>query len=319
MGPDPPRIVSLLASGTEIVCALGLRRSLVGISHECDFPSDIRGLPILTAPRIDPRASSEAIDRGVRERLTAGLSLYEIFATRLRDLAPDLIVTQDQCDVCAVSLGQVEKEIRGLLGKECRVVSLSPHTLEEALNDVLRVAEAAGAPQAGSRVRAELRARLNRLASRANCSAGHLERRPRVLCLEWLDPPFLSGHWMPELVEAAGGDPAGARETAKSARAAWEDVAAADPDVIILLPCGFDLERTLAEAPAALARPGMRATTAFRTGQVWAVDGNAYFNRSGPRLVESAEILAAILHPQTFGSPPPGTAQRLKEPSCAQS
>ena len=317
------RIASLLASGTEIVCALGLRDRLVGVSHECDYPPEVRGLPVLTAPRIDPGASSLLIDRAVSERAAAGLSLYEIFTERLRRAAPDLIVTQDQCRVCAVSLDEVKREARLLLGGAARVVSLSPHTLEDALDDVVRVAQAAGIAEEGRRVRAALRGRLDRLSSRANCSAGHLERRPTVACVEWLDPPFLSGHWMPGIVQVAGADlvppppetppaPAGGSGQARRApRARWEEVAEARPDAIVLMPCGFDLTRTLAEAPAVLERPEVRATPAFRSGQIWAVDGNAYFNRSGPRLVESAEILAAILHPQTFGPPPAASARRL--------
>jgi iron complex transport system substrate-binding protein len=310
-----PRIASLLASGTEIVCALGLGDQLVGVSHECDYPPRVRGLPVLTAPRLDARASSAAIDRLVRERAAAGLSLYEILADRLRAAAPDLIVTQDQCRVCAVSLEQVRVEAEGMLGRDARIVSLSPHTLEEALDDVIRVAEGAGVPERGRALRRDLRYRLERLASRANCAAGHRERRPSVLCLEWLDPPFLSGHWMPELASMAGGEisdlPAGGR----SASVDWRTVAAARPDVIVLMPCGFELERTLAEAPSALARPEVRDTPAFREGRVWAVDGNAYFNRSGPRLVESAEILASILHPDVFGPPDPAAARRIDPPA----
>jgi iron complex transport system substrate-binding protein len=310
----PGTIASLLASGTEIVCALGLRERLVGISHECDFPPDVRSLPVLTASRVDATAPSSEIDRSVRARAASGLSLYEIFADRLRALEPDLIVTQDQCRVCAVSLAQVEAEVRDLIGKAARIVSLQPHSLSDALDDVVRVAEAAGSKEAGARLRAWLRDRLNRLSSRANCSAGHQERRNRVLCLEWLDPPFLSGHWMPELVEVAGGEPASREEAAASQRAEWAELGRLEPDVIVLMPCGFDLERTLREAPSVLARPEVRDTQAFRSGEVWAVDGSAYFNRSGPRLVESAEILAAILHPGTFGAPPAEAARRLLDP-----
>jgi iron complex transport system substrate-binding protein len=306
-----PRIASLLASGTEIVCALGLGDQLVGVSHECDYPPRVRGLPVLTAPRLDARAPSAEIDRRVRERAAAGLSLYEIFTNRLRDAAPDLIVTQDQCRVCAVSLEQVQEEVQGMLGRDVRVVSLSPHTLEDALDDVVRVAEAAGVAERGRALRRDLRSRLERLASRANCASGHRERRPSVLCLEWLDPPFLSGLWMPALVAAAGADIAGPETRGRSPAVDWKTVVAAQPDVLLLMPCGFDLARTLEEAPAVLARPEVRATPAFRNGQVWALDGNAYFNRSGPRLVESAEILAAILYSDVLGPPDPAAARRL--------
>jgi iron complex transport system substrate-binding protein len=288
-----------------------LREALVGISHECDFPPDVRSLPVLTAPRLDPRAPSADIDRAVRERLASGLSLYDIHLDRLREVSPDLIVTQDQCHVCAVSLEQVQAEVAGLLGSHARIVSLRPRTLGEALDDVIRVAEAAGVAARGREVRAALRRRLDLLASRANCSAGHKERRPEVLCLEWLDPPILSGNWMAEIVQVAGGGNIGAGAGDPSPRVEWNDVARAAPDVLLLLPCGFDLERTQSEAPAVLARPEVRDTPAFRSGQVWALDGNAYFNRSGPRLVESAEILAAILHPETFGEPPAAAARRL--------
>ncbi|MCZ6778105.1 MAG: cobalamin-binding protein [Acidobacteria bacterium] len=303
------RIVTLLASGTEIVCLLGLRDRLVGISHECDYPPDVRGLPVLTEARVDGTESPAEIDRRVRQHVSSGLSLYAIDNDRMRQLQPDLIITQDQCRVCAVSLEQVEAEVRGWLGSDVRIVSLNPVRLRETLDDIDRVALAAGVSEKGGEVRASLEARLDRLVEKT--VPGRV-KKPKVACLEWTDPPFLSGNWMPELVDISGGRSVGPAPGEHSPQVSWKDVADAEPDVLLILPCGFSLQRILGEAPAVLKRREVRGIPAARTGQIWALDGNAYFNRSGPRLVDSAEILGSVLHPELFGPPPSAAACRLR-------
>ncbi len=290
-----PRIVSLLPSATEIVCALGLREHLVGISHECDYPTSVRGLPVLTATNVDPHATSDEIDRQVRALVGQGLSVYRIDEAKLRELAPDLIVTQDVCEVCAVSFEEVQKATCALLGAPVTLCSLSPLTVKDVLADVVRIAEAAGVPERGRALQAELEARLVRLGSRT-------ASRPRrtTLFLEWLDPPMVAGHWTPELLRFAGGDPVLGHDGAPTGAVAWSCIVDADPEVLLLGPCGFPIAQTMRELATLGARPGFRQLRAVRSRQVYAVDGNQFFNRPGPRLIESAEIAAAAIHPELF-------------------
>ncbi len=294
-----PRIVSLLPSATEIVCALGLRERLVGISHECDYPPSVRGLPVLTATNVDPHASSGEIDRQVRALVGQGLSVYRIDEAKLQALAPDLIVTQDVCEVCAVSFEDVQKATCALLGAPVTLCSLSPLKLKDVLDDVVRVAEAAGVPERGHTLRTELEARLSRVASRT-------ASRPRrtTLFLEWLDPPMVAGHWTPELLRIAGGEPILGHDGAPTGAVAWPCIMDADPEVLILAPCGFPIAQTKSELSTLRARPGFDQLRAVRSGQVYMVDGNQFFNRPGPRLVESAEIAATAIHPELFAGAP---------------
>lgn len=294
------RIVSLLPSATEIVCALGLRESLVGVSHECDHPESVRGLPVVTASKVDAHARSEEIDRQVRALVGQGLSVYRIDEAKLRALAPDLIVTQDVCEVCAVSFAEVRAATSALLGAPVTLCSLSPLTVRDVLADVVRVAEAAGVPARGHALRAELEARLLRVAARTAASP-----RRTTLFLEWLDPPMVAGHWTPELLRIAGGEPVLGHDGAPTGAVAWERILDADPEVLILGPCGFPIAQTMRELPTLAARPGFRALRAVRGGRVHVVDGNQFFNRPGPRLIESAEIAAAIIHPELFAAAPP--------------
>lgn len=291
-----PRVVSLLASGTEFVCALGFGDALVGRSHECDFPAVIAGLPALTAPKWPFDGTSYEIDQKVRAVLQEGLSIYRVDGEALRALRPDVIITQSQCEVCAVSLGDLERAAGGWIGGDVRVVNLAPFTLDDAWGDARRIAAALGAPERGVALVAALRARLAALAARA----GGAERKPRVAFVEWIDPIFMGGNWMPELIRSAGGEPLFGTPGVHSGVIDWEALRAADPDVIVVSPCGFGLERIRAEFPALAARPGWRELAAVRAGRVYLADGNAYFNRSGPRLVESAEMLAEMLHPGRF-------------------
>jgi iron complex transport system substrate-binding protein len=285
------RIVSLLPSTTEMACLLGLRERLVGISHECDFPPSVRGLPVLTAAKVDAKARSAEIDRQVREVVASGLSVYRIDEEKLRDLRPDLILTQDACAVCAVSFEEVQAAARKLLGATADIVSLSPLCLDDVLRDILRVARAADVAERGIEVVARLRERLEMVRARTARLA-----RPRVLALEWMDPPMPAGHWTPEILRIAGGDPVLGREGEPTFRVTWEQIVEARPEVLLAIPCGFKISQTLPEMALVIDR--LAATPAVREGRVFVADGNAYFNRPGPRLVESAEIALAALHPE---------------------
>jgi iron complex transport system substrate-binding protein len=284
------RIASLLPSTTEMACLLGLRERLVGISHECDFPASVRGLPVLTAAKVDANARSAEIDRQVREVVANGLSVYRIDEEKLRELRPGLILTQDACAVCAVSFAEVQAAARRLLGGDAEIVSLSPLHLEDVLQDIVRVARAAGVAERGGEVVAALRERLQRVRARTGSLA-----RPRVLALEWMDPPMPAGHWTPEILRIAGGEPVLGRDGEATFRVTWEQIVEARPEVLLVIPCGFKVSQTLPEMPFVVDR--LAATPAVRDGRVFVADGNAYFNRPGPRLVESAEIAMCALHP----------------------
>ena len=289
------RIVSLLPSLTETVCALGLRGALVGRSHECDFPSGLEALPVLTEPKLDGVAPSRAIDSRVRELVERGLSVYRVDGDRLRELAPDVILTQDHCEVCAASLSDVEAALADWTGGKPRILSVEPRTVTDVVSGFGRLGEALGVADAGHALQARCLEAMETIASRSQGA-----RRPRVACLEWIDPLMGAGNWMPELVALAGGEPLFGEVGVHSPWLDWAALRDADPDVLVVLPCGFDLERTAAELGPLLAQPGFATLRAARDGRIHLVDGNRYFNRPGPRLVESLEILAEILHPDRF-------------------
>jgi iron complex transport system substrate-binding protein len=288
------RVASLLASGTEIVCALGFEEALVARSHECDWPPGVERLPAVTEPKIDIRASSAAIDREVRALVEEALSIYRVDSVRLRELRPDLIVTQTQCEVCAVSLGDVERALADWTGEQPRIVSLEPHRLADVWEDVGRVARALEAHERGEALIEELIARIGEVTTQARDVPDH----PTVATIEWIEPLMTGGNWMPELVAMAGGENLFGRAGEHSPRLNWENLVDADPQVIIVTPCGFDLRRTRAEMGSLVNRPGWNELRAVRAGRVALADGVQWFNRSGPRLVESLEILAEILHPE---------------------
>jgi iron complex transport system substrate-binding protein len=293
------RIVSLLPSATETVCALGLESALVGITHECDFPPGVRDLPAVTRTRIPAGASSAEIDRLVREQLQQAPALYALDRDALAALRPDLIVTQALCDVCAVAEAEVQAAACALPGSP-RVLNLEPQDLEGVFDAIRRVAVAAGVADRGEEVVRGLRARVEAVSARA----ARMPRRPRVAILEWLDPPFSSGHWSPELVALAGGDEVLGRAGDRSRTLTWDEVAAAGPEVVLIACCGFDVARTLQDVPALAAIPAWRGLPAVRSGRVYVTDGNAYFSRPGPRLVDSLEILAHALDPAVHPLPP---------------
>ena len=290
------RIVSLIPSATEIVCALGFEGDLVGRSHECDYPESVRGLPALTEPKFDVRGTSREIDDRVKDVLQNALSVYKVDETLLNDLQPDFIVTQAQCEVCAVSLSEVERVTRECLSTPAEIISLEPMRLDDVFADIGRVAGALGVPERGEEVTLKLKARIDDITERTAA----LPTKPSVACVEWIDPLMAGGNWLPELVELAGGTGLFGKAGEHSPWMEWGDLWAADPDVIVVLPCGFDIQRSLEEMPALTQQPGWKTLRAIREGQVYITDGNQYFNRPGPRLVESLEILAEILHPEAF-------------------
>lgn len=290
------RIVSLIASATEIVCALGLRDQLVGRSHECDFPEGVQALPGCTRPRFDIHTDSASIDRAVKSLVRDGLSVYDIDEALLESLEPDVIVTQSQCEVCAVSMRDVERAVCAWLRRCPKIVSLKPDSLADVWDDIERVGLALGAHERASDLIASLKGRMEAIENRAR----GLPNRPRVACVEWAEPLMVAGNWVPELVAMAGGIDLFGTAGKHSPWMEWEVLREANPDVIILMPCGYGLERTRADLPLLQGRPGWGDLKAVREGKVFVTDGNQFFNRPGPRLVESLEILAEFLHPGEF-------------------
>ncbi|HZS93879.1 MAG TPA: cobalamin-binding protein [Chloroflexota bacterium] len=293
---DAPRICSLLPSATEIVFALGLGDRLVGVTHECDYPAEARAKPHVTSSIIDsPSLSQSEIDAAVRESLAENATIYHLDRDLLEQLQPDLVLTQDLCAVCAVGSNEVE-DVVGSLSSRPEVVSLEPTTLGEVFDTILRVGRLAG------RMR-EAIALVDRLRDRVARVREVVAGRPPVpvLTLEWLDPPFVGGHWVPEMVALAGGRDVLGTAGRPSRQVAWDEVAGTNPEIAVLMPCGFDLERTIRESEDVTLPDVWRSLASVREGNVFAVDGSAYFNRPGPRLVDGVEILAAILHPDEFG------------------
>ncbi len=291
-----PRVVSLLPSATEMVCAVGARQDLVGVSHECDFPAGVESLPHLTRPRRVLPHGSGAIDRAVRSILTDALSVYEVEVERLRELRPDVIVTQDLCDVCAVSLDDVRRALRELAREDVEIVSCTPMRLADVWDDLRRVGTALGRSAAAETAAADLERRCAALAERARAA----DTRPSVLTLEWLDPVMVGGTWMPELVRLAGGVPLVTSPGDHAPTLDLAALAALDPDVVLIKPCGFDLARSREELELLATRLPWQEWSAVERGRVFVADGNAYFNRPGPRLIESLEILCACVHPTPF-------------------
>ncbi|HVR64058.1 MAG TPA: cobalamin-binding protein [Polyangia bacterium] len=311
MAASPPqRIVSLLASGTELVVALGLGDRLVGRSHECDHPAWVRRLPAVSRPTFDITGSSAAIDQRVRERLHAGQPLYEIDEAALEALAPDVIITQTHCEVCAVTPADLAHG--GSRLRREPVVALRTGSLQGILDGFMEVAVVLGAADAGQALVAGVRRRMDDLRARTARLS-----RPSVVCLEWIEPVFAMGNWGPELVTLAGGTDVLGTGGQHSTTTPWEAVRAADPDVLVIAPCGFDLGRASREMPLFAARPGWDDLRAVRSGRVFVADGNIYFNRSGPSLFETPEILAELLHPALFPSCHEGAAWLRWPPAAA--
>jgi iron complex transport system substrate-binding protein len=290
------RVVSLLPSATEMVHFAGAAETLVGVTHECDHPPGVERLPKLTSSRIDPTLSGAEIDAEVNRLVTDDESLYALDADLLEGLAPDLVITQGLCDVCAVSTSLVEEAISNLRIRP-ELVVLNPTSLEDVLDDSVRIGAALGREEKAKREVSLLRGRLDEV-ERAVAGLA----RPKVGCIEWLDPPFSAGHWVPVMVRIAGGRELFAGPGERSVRLDWETVFEAEPEVLVLMPCGFDAARAAEEARTLPGLPGWADLPAVKNGRVWVVDANSFFSRPAPRLVEGVEILARILHPGTFDS-----------------
>ncbi len=296
----PQRIASLLASSTEILYGLGLGEKVVAISHECDFPPEVVSKPRVTCTHVSPDTSSIDIDQQVTQYAVKGLPLYSIDVELLASLRPDLIVTQGHCEVCAVSYDDVLRATRDRAELRATVVvSISANTLKNILQDITRIGEAVQCPIEAQRYVANLQNRIDTVKLKTDARAE--AHRPRVACLEWLNPVMVAANWMPDLIHLAGGRNELTESGTSSGYTNWEEVVAYDPEVIILMPCGFDLKRTLEEIGEVTKLPNWSKLAAVKTERVYAVDGNAYFNRSGPRIVDSLEILAELIHPDVFG------------------
>ena len=298
------RIVTTLPSATEIVCALGFEP--VGVSHECDHPPRVESIPAVTRSRIDTDASSTEIDRQVREHAAEGV--YEVDVEILEDLEVDLIVTQGMCDVCAVDEAEIERAVEEI-SADPEVLTTDPHTVADVLGDIERIGRAAGRENHAKQVVSRLRERLSAVRDRTAA----LEDRPRTVIFDWTAPVMVAGHWTPELVRAAGGEYGMADPADRSTPREWAEVLEYDPELVIVAPCGFGLEEIARNLADLTARAGWEDLTAVREGRVWAMDGDHYVNRPGPRLVDTAEHLAGIVHPDHVDAPPKDVAVPLAD------
>jgi iron complex transport system substrate-binding protein len=290
------RIVSLIASSTEIVHALGFGDQMVGRSHECDFPTQVKELPVCTGPKFKTHGTSYEIDQRVKEIVQESLSVYRVDAEKLNELKPTHIITQAQCEVCAVSLKDVEEAACQIITSNPLIISLQPDSLADIFEDVRRIAKGLGVIPVGEMMVAQLKSRMEAVAQKARA----LKSKPRVALVEWIEPMMAGGNWMPELIEMAGGINLFGEAGKHSPWMNWEDLVAAEPDIIIVSPCGFDIERTMQEMHLISDRKEYAGLKAVKNGKVFVADGNQYFNRPGPRVLESLEMLAEMLHPEEF-------------------
>ncbi len=302
------RICSLLPSATEIAFSLGLGDSVVAVTHECDYPPEAKTKQIVVKSSIDAaRSSSAEIDETIGKLLKGKKGIYTIDLPRFREANPDLILTQELCDVCAVDYDEVVAATRSL-ARQPKIISLAPTLLSDVLRDIELVGEATGRKREAQVFVEQLRERIDRVRKQASRS----DYRPRVACLEWLEPIYNAGHWVPEMVELAGGMDGLSKKGKPSEKVAWSQVVQFAPEVIVLMPCGFDIERAMKEVHLLYNLPGWSDLSAVKKRNLFAVNGSAYFNRSGPRLVDGLEILAQIIHPEIFPwEAPPEAARRL--------
>ncbi|RYE36054.1 MAG: cobalamin-binding protein [Sphingobacteriaceae bacterium] len=290
------RIISLLAAGTEIVCALGLEDQLVGRSHECDYPESILNRPVCSSAMLDPTANSLEIDKQVKGALTDALSFYQIDRELIKQLKPNVIITQTQCEVCAVSFSDVEKALENLLDYPVEIISLEPDNLNAIFNDIKTVSEILGVPERG----ADLLDRMHERQEIIKHKLKFITQKPTVACIEWIEPLMMAGNWTPEMVEIAGGQSVLAISGKHSPMIDWMDLVQADPEILVVMPCGFDIGRTLKEMDTLLQNPYFKDLQAVKNNKLFVADGNQYFNRSGPRIIDSVEILAEIINPKQF-------------------
>jgi iron complex transport system substrate-binding protein len=301
------KIASLLPSATEIVCALGLQENLVGITHECDFPETIIDKPHLTASRISHETmSSSEIDHAVRSQLDGHGSIYDLDEQKLAELKPDLIITQELCEVCAISYETVRKAAK-IFVADAKVVSLEPNTIADIFDNVKTVGELCGVAEKAAEVVAELQSRLDSIKEKT----ANLENRPRVFMLEWLEPPFAPGHWTPEQVEIAGGNCVLGKAGQKSVTTTYDAIYESQPEILVLIPCGFYKSDILRQLEKTAFPSNWNDLPAVKNNNVWAMDASAYFSRPAPRVVDGAEILAKIFHPNIFGVPLEAEAIRV--------
>lgn len=290
------RIVSLIASSTEIVCALGLKDQLVGRSHECDYPQSILSLPQCTETKFPTSGTSPEIDDLIKDIVMRGLSVYRVDEVKLRELNPDVLITQIQCEVCAVSEKDVVDALCNWLGTKPKVVALNPGGLKEIWDDIRKIARVTRVEEEGESLITRLQSRMNAIEQKARS----LSHKPTVACIEWIEPLMSAGNWMPELVEKAGGVNLFGKAGIHSPYLKWEDLVHADPEVIFVMPCGWGIERSKSEMHYLTSRPQWSRLRAVQSGRVYVCDGNQYFNRPGPRVVESLEIMAEVIHPDVF-------------------
>jgi iron complex transport system substrate-binding protein len=290
------KIISLFPAATEVICALGLEHQLVGRSHECDYPSSIADLPICSSAKFISGSSSAEIDLKVKEILTDSLSIYEIDRDLIKQLAPDIIITQAQCEVCAVSLNDVELALKDLLDKECRIISLQPNSLADIYKDIQMLADELGVHDAGLELLELSEERIDIIRHKLK----FLGEKPSVACIEWLSPLMIAGNWTPEIIEIAGGIPVLTESAKHSSYINFEAIVQTNPDILVIMPCGFTIQRTLQEISLLIDLPGWSDLKAVQNQKVFIVDGNQYFNRSGPRITDSIEIMAEIINPKQF-------------------
>jgi iron complex transport system substrate-binding protein len=290
------KIISLLPAATEIVCALGLEANLVGRSHECDFPETVKQLPVCSEANFPDGLSSNAIDIKVKEILADALSVYSVKREVIKQLAPDVVITQTQCEVCAVSLIEVEEALENYLDKEARIISLQPNSLDDIFNDIKTVADGLNVAETGNILLEDLHERVDIIRHKLK----FIESKPTVACIEWLQPLILSGNWVPDLVNIAGGTSVLTTTGKHSPYVEWFDIQVQDPDILVVMPCGFSIQRTLKEIDLLLQLSGFSEMKAVKNNRVYIADGNQYFNRPGPRIVDSIEILAEIINPKQF-------------------
>lgn len=315
------RIVSLLPAATEWVCAFGAGEDLVGRSHECDDPDDIQDVPVVTRATYSSEGDSAAIDTAVQEKLQNGLSLYEVDLDRLRDLEPDVILTQDQCDVCAVSMPELEAALQDWSGSEPEVFSMQPSTFKQVLDAALRLGRTIDRTRAAMSVIADLEKRLQRLRDQVGIEkTDDPASLPTIACIEWMEPLMTAGHWMPDVARHAGARAVLAAKGGDSQSVRWKALTQADPDILAVIPCGFTLEETRRDLSYLTDREGWEELTAVQSGRVALLDGNAYFNRPGPRLYRSTELLASVVAPDRVDLQPPAESwerQWLEAPAAA--
>lgn len=315
------KIASLLPSATEIVCALGLAENLVGITHECDFPPSISDKPHLTSSQISHETMSSAeIDHAVRSQLDGHGSIYDLDTRLLQKLNPHLIITQELCDVCAVSYKTVQKAAK-IYVADAQVISLEPNTIEDIFQNIKTVGMLCGVAEKAEKVVADLQNRLDKVRERISKAAANPQSaipnpKPKnIFMLEWLEPPFAPGHWTPEQVEIAGGNCLLGKAGEKSAAITYQEIIAEQPEILILIPCGYDTKDILRQLPKTAFPESFKQIPAFQNGEIWAMDASSYFSRPAPRIIDGVEILAKIFHPTVFGEPSESEAVRVSTDS----